>query len=111
MYSLPLPGLNICSSGSESDSNDDTANRRGKGKEGKRSEGSSSSSSSSKKRPSAYGSHVPPPAKLPKPEEIAAAFKDSKESEKQSAGFIPLPRGMQEKQRQGKTASSKHPEG
>ena len=101
-----LPGLNIYSSGSESDSNDDTGERREKGKTGKRNKGSSS-----KKRASATTSRSPPSAKLPKPEEIAAAFKDSKESEKPSAGFTPLPRIVQEKQRQGKATSSKHLEG
>ena len=110
--SPPHAGLSVYSSGSESDSEISPGNRDGKtrGRDGK------SGSKSSRSRGSKDASHAVS-GKLPKVEEIAAAFKDTKETGtgKDKSMFKPVPRVVQEKQKEGKSgsgsSSKQHSEG
>ena len=110
---LSLPGLSVYSSGSESDSDasEGGRGRRREGKEKKKKE-SKKGKGGKKKRSGAGGASQVTP-RLPKPEEIASAFTDTREKEQRKLkGVIGVPRAVLEKQREVKTpSSSKHPNG
>ena len=109
LLSLPsLAGLGVYSSESDSDSGD--SHRDNSKPRGSRDGKSSSSSSKSSKRKKSSKDVVT--SKLPKPEEIAAAFKDTKAavSSKEKPAFMPVPRAVQEKQRDSGKTSSKQSE-
>ena len=101
VYSKSLPsvtGLDVYSSESDSDSGADSS-RESKSRDGSRSRGSSGKEGKSKSSRSKGGKQVT--SKAPNPEEIATAFKDTKTG----STFLPVPRVLQEKQRD-KTSSS-----
>ena len=94
---------------SESDSDSGDSPRDNSKPRGSRDGKASSSGKSSKRKKS--GKDVVT-SKLPKPEEIAAAFKDTKAavSSKEKPAFMPVPRAVQEKQRDSGKTSSKQSE-
>ena len=97
------------SSGSESDSDaSDRGRGRRDGKEKKKKKGKSG-----KKRRSGAGGASPVTQRVPKPEEIASAFTDTREKEEgKLKGVVGVPRAVLEKQREMKIlSSSKHSNG
>ena len=99
LLSLSLTGLGVYSSESDSDSG-------GSRQDSKPRSSRDGKSSKSSKRKSGKDVVI---TKLPKPEEIAAAFRDTKAavSSKEKPAFMPVPRIVQEKQRDsGKISAS-----
>lgn len=100
-------GLSVYSSDSESDSgkSPDVPDSKGRSREGSKSSSTSSSRGSKSK-----GSKDSVTTKLPNPEEIAAAFKDTSggSTGKEKSPFMPVPRIVHERQKDtSKSSSSK----
>lgn len=102
---LCLLGLSVYSSDSDSDSGNspDVQDNKTRSREG-----SKSSSTSSKGSKSKGSKETAVTSKLPNPEQIAAAFKDTRggASGKEKSPFMPVPRIVQERQKDTSKSSS-----